>query len=64
MDGNGYLDRNEFEQFMRWYYARYRWEVSESAINDAFNLLDKDGDATISKTELFNFINLLFKGAC
>lgn len=63
LDGNGYLDRNEFYQFMRSYYARHRWEVSESALEDAFRLLDKNGDQTIDKRELFNYINLLFKGS-
>ena len=64
LDGNGYLDRNEFEQFMRCYYARHRWEVSESEINDALMLLDKDGYNTIYKGDLFTYINLLYKGKC
>ena len=56
LDGNGYLDRNEFEQFMRSYYARHRWEVSQSAMDDAFRLLDKNGDNTIDKSELYPVI--------
>jgi len=48
---------------MRSYYAKHRWEVSQSALDDAFRLLDKNGDNTIDKAELFNYINLLFKGA-
>lgn len=49
---------------MRCYYNRHRWEVNDDIIDNAFILLDKDGDNTISKGELFTYINLLFKGAC
>ena len=48
---------------MRAYYAKYNWEVSQLAIDDAFNLLDKNNDNSIDKSELFKYINLMFKGA-
>ena len=59
-DGSGYLDKNEFEIFMRREYAKKDWDVSGSAIQDAFRLLDKNGDGTIDIYELHNYYNLLF----
>ena len=45
---------------MRREYAKRNWDVSESAMQDAFRLLDKNRDGTIDIYELNNYYNLLF----
>ena len=63
LDGNGYLDREEFYNFMETYYTKKRWTVSQTAMDQAFDILDKNKDNTVSKKELFKYVNLLFEGA-
>ena len=45
---------------MRKEYAKRNWDVSSNAIDQAYKLLDKDGNGTIDMYELNSYYSLLF----